>query len=87
MVSVVEQMLQRAGLAQTSWLGINGLFAVTDTNLQSGEFVCLVKKKEEKKKKKKNQRLSESTLFVCGAQAELSLGASYLSNLGRKACG
>lgn len=37
-------------------------------------------------KREKNQRLSESTLFVCGAQAELSLAASYFSNLGRKAC-
>lgn len=77
--------LAECGLAQTSLLGINSLFAATDTNPQSGEFVCLVKKG--KKEEEKSKALWRSTLFVCGAQAELSLAASYLSDLGRKACG
>lgn len=44
--------LAEGGLAQTSPLRINSLFAATDTNLQSAEFVCLVKRK-----KRENQRL------------------------------
>lgn len=42
--------LAEGGLAQTSPLRINSLFAATDTNLQSAEFVCLVKKKRKKGK-------------------------------------
>lgn len=42
--------LAEGGLTQTSPLRINSLFAATDTNLQSAEFVCRVKKN--------NQRLS-----------------------------
>lgn len=40
--------LAEGGLAQTSPLRINSLFAATDTNLQSAEFVCLVKRKKGK---------------------------------------
>lgn len=55
------------------------MFVATDTNLQSAEFVCLVSRK-------KSKALWRSTLFVCGAQAELLLAGSYLSNKGRKVC-